>query len=95
MPITQAAILVRGVSVLGDSLGIHSGGRRPEVRTVGFGAIGRMQLRTGLLPYPSGSRRRTMDQSMQRKQSVSYCYNSARRKRGRGLLMDVFLRGMQ
>jgi hypothetical protein len=37
----------------------------------------------------------TMDRSMQVEQNVSFCHNSARRKNGRGLLMDGFLRGMQ
>jgi hypothetical protein len=32
---------------------------------------------------------------MQLKQSVLFCDNSARRKRGRGLPMDGFLRGLQ
>ena len=35
------------------------------------------------------------DRSMQLKQSVSSCYNSARRNSGRGLLMDGLMRGVQ
>jgi hypothetical protein len=37
----------------------------------------------------------TMDRSMQMKENVSFCYNSARRKSGRGLLTAGFLWGMQ
>jgi hypothetical protein len=46
MPIVQAAI-VGAVSVLGDNLEISI--LVADVRTVGLRAIGRMQLRTGLL----------------------------------------------
>jgi hypothetical protein len=54
MTMVQAAI-VRAVSGLDDSLGIST--LTPVVRTVGLCAIGRMQLRTDLLPdqaHPAG-----------------------------------------
>jgi EAL domain-containing protein (putative c-di-GMP-specific phosphodiesterase class I) len=95
MPIVQAAI-VRAVSLLGDSPGIFTlvavvqTSAQLAYTRLGCGSIqGFYETQAD----PAGELAAL--RSMQPKQNVSFCHNSARCKSGRALLMEGFLRGMQ
>jgi hypothetical protein len=95
MPKVQAAI-VRTVSLLGDSPVIFT--RVAVVQTsarLAYTPSGWTSIQDFYETQADPARKLAPLPSMQMKQSVSFCHNSARRKSGRPLLMGGFLRGMQ
>jgi hypothetical protein len=95
MPIVQAAI-VRAVSLLGDSSGILT--LVPVVQTsaqLAYTRSGCSSIEGFYETQADPAGELAAPRSTQPKQNVSFCNNSARRKRGRELLMEGFLRGMQ
>jgi EAL domain-containing protein (putative c-di-GMP-specific phosphodiesterase class I) len=96
MLVLQAAI-VRAVSVLGDGLGMSA--LAADVHTsaqwVYWGAEGCSSVQGFYYTQAVPSGELAALRSMQPKQNVSFCHNSARHKSGRALRMEGFLRGMQ
>jgi EAL domain-containing protein (putative c-di-GMP-specific phosphodiesterase class I) len=95
MPIVQAAI-VRAVSGLDDSLGIST--LVAVVQTsaqLAYTRSGCSSFQGFYEPQADPAGELAALRSMQPKQNISSCHNSARRKSGRALLVEGFLRGMQ
>jgi hypothetical protein len=95
MPIVQGAI-VHAVSLLGDGPGIFTLLAVSQTSAVlAYRRLGWTSNQDFYEAQVDPTRELAALRSMEPRQSVSFCHNSARRKIGRALLMGGFLRGMQ